>query len=175
MKRSVTLLFALFLAFTIHAQDNSVGKKLPSIDIKKLNGEVFNTSEINNDGKPIVISFWALWCKPCMKELNAIADVYDDWKEETGVKVIAISIDDARSMQKVKPTVDGNNWEYEVYLDPNGDFKRAMGVNLIPHLFILNSKKEIVYQHTSYADGGENELFEIIKKVAKGEYPENSK
>jgi cytochrome c biogenesis protein CcmG, thiol:disulfide interchange protein DsbE len=175
MKKSLVLLFSLFLALTIKAQETTIGSKLPNIDIKTLNGEVFNTSNIDNDGKPIVISFWALWCKPCMKELTAISDVYEDWQDETGVKVIAISIDDARSMQKVKPTVDGNNWDYEVYLDPNGDLKRAMGVNLIPHVFVLNGNKEIVYQHTSYAEGGENELFEIIKKVAKGEDLGNNK
>jgi cytochrome c biogenesis protein CcmG, thiol:disulfide interchange protein DsbE len=109
MKKSLVLLFSLFLAITLKAQETTIGSKLPSVDIKTLNGEVFNTSNIDNDGKPIVISFWALWCKPCMKELNAIADVYEDWQDETGVKVVAISVDDARSMQKVKPTVDGNN------------------------------------------------------------------
>jgi hypothetical protein len=72
-------------------------------------------------------------------------------------------------MANVKPTVNGNGWEYEFYCDPNGDFKRVMGVNMIPHLFVLNGKKQVVYQHTSYAEGGENELFDIIKKVAKGE------
>ena len=129
---------------------------------------MFNTSNINNDGKPIVISFFALWCKPCLKELHAIADVYQDWQEETGVKIVIISIDDARSMPNVKPTIDGNGWEYEAYCDPNGDFRRAMGVNLIPHVFLLNGNKEIVYQHTSYAEGGENHLYEIIKEVAAG-------
>lgn len=169
MKKILSILFILFLGLSLFAQDEIAGRKLPSVDIKTLNGEIFNTGSIDNAGKPIVISFFALWCKPCQKELNAIADVYEDWQEETGVKVVVISIDDARSMSNVKPTIDGNNWEYEAYLDPNGDFKRAMGVNMIPHLFILNGDKGVVYQHTSYAEGGENELFEIIKRVAAGE------
>jgi thiol-disulfide isomerase/thioredoxin len=169
MKRTIAVLFTLLLGFTLFSQEEIAGRKIPSVDIKTLNGEIFNTASIDNQGKPIVISFFALWCKPCIKELTSISEVYEDWQAETGVKVVTVSIDDARSMPNVKPTVDGNGWEYEVYCDPNGDFKRAMGVNMIPHIFILNGNKEIVYQHTSYAEGGEIELFEIIKKVAAGE------
>jgi cytochrome c biogenesis protein CcmG, thiol:disulfide interchange protein DsbE len=169
MKKAIILLSALFLGITLQAQEGILEKSIPSVDIKTMTGEIFNTSNIDNAGKPIVISFFALWCKPCMKELTAISDVYQDWQDETGVKLVAISIDDARSTANVMPTVNGNGWEYEFYCDPNGDFKRAMGVNMIPHIFILNGQKKVVYQHTSYAEGGENELFEIIKKVAAGE------
>jgi cytochrome c biogenesis protein CcmG/thiol:disulfide interchange protein DsbE len=169
MKRITALLFATCLCISLFAQEGILQRTIPAVDIKTMTGEIFNTSNIDNQGKPIVISFFALWCKPCLSELTAIADVYTDWQEETGVKLVAISIDDARSMPNVMPTVNGNSWEYEFYCDPNGDFKRAMGVNMIPHIFVLNGKKEVVYQHTSYAQGGENALFEIIKKVAAGE------
>ena len=114
---------------------------------------------------PIVINFWATWCKPCKKELNNIAEVYDEWQDETGVKIIAISIDDTRSMSKVAPYVNSVGWEYEVYLDPNGDLKRAMGVSTVPHTFLLNSKKEIVWQHRGYVDGDEDELFDEIQNL----------
>jgi cytochrome c biogenesis protein CcmG, thiol:disulfide interchange protein DsbE len=170
MKKIALLLTTLALGAALHAQDGIFGRTIPSVDIKTLDGAVFNTNDIDNDGKPMMISFFALWCKPCLRELTAIADVYDDWQDETGVKVVAISIDDARSMPNVKPTIHGNGWEYEFYADPNGDFKRAMGVNMIPHVFIIDGDKKVVYQHTSYAEGGEHELFEIIKKVADGSY-----
>ncbi|HAS35926.1 MAG TPA: hypothetical protein DCS15_05530, partial [Flavobacteriales bacterium] len=88
------------------------GRQLPGIGIKDIDGSPFNTSEISNDGKPIIISFWATWCSPCKRELNAIADEYDDWVEETGVKLIAVSIDDSRNVQKVKPYVNGQSWDY---------------------------------------------------------------
>lgn len=169
MKKAIVLISVLFLGITLKAQEGILERTIPSVDIKTMTGEIFNTSNIDNKGNPIVISFFALWCKPCMRELTAIAEVYPDWVEENGVKLVAISIDDARSMANVMPTVNGNGWEYEFYCDPNGDFKRAMGVNMIPHLFVLNGQKQVVYQHTSYAEGGENELFDIIKKVAAGE------
>jgi peroxiredoxin len=95
--------------------------------------------------------------------------VYDEWVEETGVKLIAVSVDDARSSARVKPTVDAKGWSYDVLLDVNGDFKRAMNVNMIPHTFLLNGKGEIVWQHTSFSEGAELELIELVRKVAKGE------
>lgn len=148
---------------------NDSGKKLPSVDIKTLNGVTFNTSQIENDGAPIVLSFWATWCKPCIQELTTIADVYEDWQDETDVKLVAISIDNTRNSHKVLPMINSKAWDYEVYLDENGEFKRAMGVNMVPHTFILDGDKNIVWQHTSFTEGGELEMFEVIKKVANGE------
>lgn len=142
-------------------------RTLPSVDVKTLDGGSINITAIENDGNPIVISFWATWCKPCKKELNTIAEVYEDWQDETGVKLIALSIDNARSMAKVAPYVNASDWDYEVYLDPNGDLKRAMGVSTVPHTFLLNSKKEIVWQHKGYVNGDEDELYEQIEKIAK--------
>ena len=142
-------------------------KSLPNIDLKTLDGSKFNITEIENEGSPIVISFWATWCKPCKKELNNIAEIYEDWQDETGVKLVAISIDDTRSMMRVAPYVNASDWEYEVYLDSNSELKRAMGVQTVPHTFLLNGKNEIVWQHKGYADGDEDELLEQIQKIAK--------
>ena len=158
--RIITLLFFI-ITTTIYSQN----KLLPSVDVKTINGKSININSIENNEMPIVINFWATWCKPCKKELNNIAEVYDEWQDETGVKIIAISIDDTRSMSKVAPYVHSVGWEYEVYLDPNGDLKRAMGVSTVPHTFLLNSKKEIVWQHRGYVDGDEDELFDEIQNL----------
>ena len=160
------LILSIFLSFTGFSQDS--GNELPSVDIKTLNGESFNTSEITNDG-PIFISFWATWCKPCIKELIAIDENYIDWQDETGLKVYAISIDDTKSMGRVAPFVNGRGWEFEVLSDVNSDFKRAMNVINVPHSFILDKTGKVVWQHTSYSPGDEDEIYEIIKKLAAGE------
>jgi thiol-disulfide isomerase/thioredoxin len=161
-------IFSLIAVFSF-AQNSEKSNNLPSVNIKTLDGQTFNTQDISNDGKPVIVSFWALWCKPCKKELDAFNENYEDWQDETGVKIIAISIDDSRSTAKVLPFVSGKDWEFDVMLDPNGDFKRAMNVNMIPHTFLLDGNGKIVYQHTSYYEGGEHDLFELVKKVAKGE------
>jgi cytochrome c biogenesis protein CcmG, thiol:disulfide interchange protein DsbE len=167
------LILSCFIIFTFQSfsqpATGTKNKLLPSVDIKDLKGNPFNTSKITNDGKPIIISFWATWCKPCVKELTTIAEVYSDWQEETGVKIYAVSIDDARSSAQVQPVVNGKNWDYTVLLDPNGEFKRAMNVGPIPHTFLLNGKGEIVWQHTSFSEGSELELINLVKKVLLGE------
>lgn len=160
----IFFVITFFSCATVSAQETSL-KKLPSATVKTLDGKTFNTSQISNNGKPIIISFWASWCRPCIKELTAIADLYDDWQAETGVKIIAISIDDSRTVNNVRPLVKSRGWEYEFYLDVNSDFKRAMAVNDVPHTFILNGKGEIVYQHTSYTEGSEKELIKKVKEI----------
>ena len=170
-KNHILAFFLLGFVHMVVAQEASEKKltKLPSVDVKTVDGVTINTSTLSNDGKPMIISFWALWCKPCIKELTTIAEVYEEWQEETGVKIIAVSIDDARSSSRVKPTADGKGWTYDILLDQNSDLKRAMNVNLIPHTFLINGKGEIVWQHTSFSEGAELELIELVRKVARGE------
>lgn len=154
---------------TIAQEENKALFKLPEIAVKNLNGEPFNTSEIDNDGNPIIMTFWATWCKPCMKEHDAINEVYEEWVDETGVKLYAISIDNARSSKRVLPTVNGKGWEFDVLLDPNGNLKRAMNVNIPPHTFIIDGNGNIVWQHIGYLEGDEVEYIEIVEKIIAGE------
>lgn len=164
MKKIILALFALMLGTGLWAQN----AKMPqNITLKTLDGESVQSSVIQNDGKPVIISFWATWCKPCNRELSTIKDLYEEWQEETGVKLVAISIDDARSASRVKPHVEGNDWPYEVYLDQNSDLKRTMGVVNVPHTFILNGEGEIVWQHAGYQDGGEEEVIEKVRELLK--------
>ena len=140
------------------------GNLLPEQTVKTLEGRDFSTQHFENDGKPYVVSFWATWCRPCLKELNAIYDIYDEW-QDMGFKLIAVSTDDARTRANILPMVNGRGWEYEFYHDENGDFRRAMGVNTVPHTFILTGKGEIVAQHTSFVDGMEWEIFDKLKTL----------
>ncbi|HHW59231.1 MAG: TlpA disulfide reductase family protein [Bacteroidales bacterium] len=159
------LFFCLLISNFIFAQ-----KPLPSINIFDINGNVFNTDSIKNENKPIIISFWATWCKPCLQELNAISDLYDEWEEMTGVKLYAISIDDQRTSATVSSFVKGKNWPFIILKDPNHDLKRLLGVNNIPHNFILDKNRDIVWIHTGYSIGSEEEIIEKVKQLLQNDF-----
>ncbi len=163
MKNLKVLFIVAFLAIVGIAQ----AQKLPAVTLKDINGKTVQTDQLSNDGKPFIISFFATWCKPCNRELSAISEVYADWQDETGVKVIAVSIDQAQNINKVKPLVDSNGWEYDVLLDPNSDFKRALGIQMIPYVLIVDGQGNIVYKHNGYTDGAETELIEKVRELIK--------
>lgn len=141
--------------------------QLPNTTLKSIDGKTVNTAELSNDGKPFIIDFFATWCKPCNRELTAISEVYDEWQEETGVKVIAISIDQAHNINKVKPLVDNHGWEYEVLLDPNSEFLKALGGQMIPFVVIVDGQGNIVAKHSGYVEGAEEELIEKVRELVK--------
>ena len=161
------LILSIFIISFFTISSFSQNRTLPSIKVKNLKGSLVNIQTIENDGNPIVISFWATWCKPCKKELNAIAEVYEEWQDDTGVKLVAISIDDSRSSSKVKPYVNSSGWEYEIYLDPNRELSRSLGVSTVPHTFLLDGKGNIVWEHRGYIEGDEEELLEQIEHISK--------
>ncbi len=141
--------------------------QIPSFNLKDINGKTVDTATLSNGGKPIIISFFATWCHPCLRELTNISEVYPDWQEETGVKLIAVSIDQAQNVNKVKPLVDSKGFEYEVLLDVNSDLARALGVQNIPHVFVFDGTGKLVYNHIGYKDGDENSLYEHVKALVK--------
>ena len=163
MKNLKALLIVALLAIAGMAS----AQTLPAVTLKDINGKTVQTDQLSNDGKPFIISFFATWCKPCNRELSAISEVYADWQDETGVKLIAVSIDQAQNINKVKPLVDSNGWEYDVLLDPNSDFKRALGIQMIPYVLIVDGKGNIVYKHNGYTEGAENELIEKVRELVK--------
>ena len=125
-----------------------------------------------NRGHPTIISFWATWCKPCNKELDALSELYDEWREETGVRIYAIAVDDSRSQADVVPHANGRGWPFDVLLDSNQELMRALHIFAVPYTLLLDGQGTIVYQHNSYKDGDEDELLEQIKKLAASLTPQ---
>jgi cytochrome c biogenesis protein CcmG/thiol:disulfide interchange protein DsbE len=150
--------------FSFSQENQEATKKLPAVQLKDMNGNPVNTAELGLKG-PIVISFWATWCAPCKRELNTIHELYEDWQAATGVTLVAVSIDDEKTKNQVPVYVNGKMWEYLVLMDPNGDFKRAMGVNNVPHTFLIDENGNIVYSHNNYAPGDEEKLYQKILEL----------
>ena len=159
MKKLLFLMLAVMVGVSASAQS------LPDVKIKNQEGKVISTKSLA-DGTPMIISFWSTTCKPCIMELNAINDNLYDWLEEVDMKVVAISVDDARTVSRARAMTKGQGWDdYVCLYDKNQDFKRAMNVAQTPHVFIVDGKGNIVYSHSGYSPGSEYELFEIIKEL----------
>ena len=157
----------LLLLAVLSAVVLTASAQLPKVLVKDIAGREVSTDTLSNAGRPFIIDFFATWCKPCNRELDAISEVYDDWCEETGMKIFAVSIDQAQNVNKVKPLVDSHGWGYDVLLDPNGDFKRALGIRMIPFVLIVDGAGKIVYKHNGYTDGEEQELINKIRELVK--------
>jgi peroxiredoxin len=169
--KKLSLLFVfntlLFFGYSqAEEKHENTGKKIPSVSLKTMDGKTVNTALLGLNG-PVVISFWATWCTPCKKELNNINELYEEWKTKYDVIVVAVSIDNARNVMKVKPYVDGQAWPFDVLLDVNSDMMRAMNVVNPPHTFLLDKTGNIVYSHTGYLEGDEFTLEEKMKALIK--------
>ncbi|MBL7811630.1 MAG: TlpA family protein disulfide reductase [Bacteroidetes bacterium] len=163
MKNLLLGLIAVAALGTASAQSQTI----PSVNVKDLEGNTVDLKTVADSGKIIVLSFWATSCAPCIKELEAINEKYDEWKTKYNMKLVAVSMDDARNSKKVKPKVLGYGWTYEVYLDENGDAARAMNTNNPPMTYVLNGKGEVVYSHQGYTPGAEDELEKKLIELRK--------
>ena len=160
--KSILFIFSLFIGFQLQAQQT-----MPDVTIKTLEGKPISIKEYANNGKITVISFWATWCSPCKRELDAIADYYEDWQSEYDMELVAVTIDNVRALSKVKPMVESKGWEYIILSDTKSALPQALNFNDIPHTFLLDKAGNIVYRHSGYTPGDEDELEEKIKEISE--------
>ena len=165
MKKALLLTIAALFVFSLNtfAQE---GKSIPSVEVKTLDGQSLDIRQYAEDGKITILSFWATWCSPCKKELDAIADLYDYWQEEYDVELVAVTIDTQRALAKVKPMVEAKGWAYTILSDPNQQLRNALNFQTIPQTFVLDKDGSIVYNHNGYVPGDEYELEDKLKELA---------
>ena len=157
--KKVFILITFLFSLSINSQS-----VLPDISLNTLNGEEINIQSISSNDKIAVVSLWATWCVPCIKELDAISEYYEEWKDEVDFELYAVSTDDSRTIKRVNAMVNGKGWEYTVLLDSNNELQRALGASTIPLTLIVKNNK-IVYRHSGYSAGVEFELFDKIKEL----------
>lgn len=162
LKTTFLLVFSL-LVFTVHAQD----KSLPSVNVKTLEGKTVDIQDFAKNGKITVISFWATWCAPCKKELDAIADVYVDWQDDYDMELVAVSIDTRRAAATIPALIATKGWEYPVLIGKHVELSAAFNFQTIPQTILVDQTGNIVYHHSGYVPGDEFELEDKIKALTK--------
>lgn len=153
----ISIPFVLFSSF------KAPDKKMPSVDLKTLDGKVVNTDSFTKNGKVTIVSFWATWCTPCKKELDIYHELYEDWVEAYDIEIVAITIDNARALAKVKPLVAQKGWEFTILSDVNEDLKKQLNFVYVPQTYILDKEGNIVFDHSGFAPGDEYEMEEVLE------------
>ena len=162
MKRIFSLLCLALAVATATAQ------QLPDVKVENAPGKIVSVRDLSQ-GKPMIIAYWSIACKPCIQELNAINDSLADWRAEADVDVIAVSVDDARLKATAKAIASSRGWEFICVYDENQELKRAMNVSLTPQSFVVDAEGNIIYSHSGYTPGSEQELFDKVVALKKGQ------
>lgn len=161
-----TLLLLLFASIFFGFTSDNLTKQLPNISIADLQGKQVNIQEYAKKSKITILSFWATWCAPCKRELDAISELYPTWQEQYNTRLVAITIDNARALTQVKPLIEEKGWEFDVLSDAKQELQQALNFQAIPQTFVVDEGGNILYQHEGYTPGDEYELEKIIKELA---------
>lgn len=143
-------------------------QQLPDVKVENAQGKIVSVRDLAQ-GKPMIISYWSIACKPCIQELNAINDALAEWREEAQFEVVAVSVDDARLKASAKAIASSRGWEFICVYDENQDLKRAMNVSLTPQSFVVDGEGNIIFSHSGYTPGSEQLLFDKIVELKKGQ------
>lgn len=139
---------------------------LPDVKLENKEGKTISTRTLLRE-KPLIILFWSTSCKPCLQELKAIDEQLEEWQQEADFDVVAVAIDDSRSIGKAKAMASGFGWEFTCVFDKNQEFKRALNVSLIPQSYVVDAKGKVIYSHSGYTPGSEQILLDKIKELEK--------
>ena len=157
-----------FIIISILLSINSFSEKksFPDTEVFTLDGKRVSTSDYVGKGKPVIISFWATWCAPCKRELDAVSELFPEWKEQWDFELLAITTDNARGLRKVPAMVSAKGWEFTVLADKNQTLQQRLGFQTIPQTFVVDGSGNVVYEHNGYAPGDELKLEELLKELS---------
>ncbi len=141
----------------------ALGGRAPDFSLPNLAGDAVTLSKLLESG-PVLIDFWALWCKPCLQSLPGTDAIRAKYAER-GLTVLAINTDSPRSNAKVKSYVRSNRFEFDVLLDPNGSMQRLYRFYRIPQTFLVAPDGSIAFSQLGYSPGTEERVASAIDRV----------
>lgn len=165
MKILTYLFLALTIAVFANAQEETTqtGRKAPNFKLENIEGDYVELNQYLGKG-PVLLSFFATWCKPCLEEMVENQKLYDEYKEK-GFQLIGISTDDERTVAKVKPYVRSKHYTFPILLDTNSEVSRIYYAQAIPFTVLLDKNGTIVYSHLGYMRGDELQIKKRVKEM----------
>ena len=129
------------------------------------------------DRHVVVLSFFATWCKPCMKELPHLENLYQKYKDEK-IKFFLIDITEAtrtvkglEDSPKAGPFLANKGITIPILFDSRGVAKERYGAKTLPRLFVVDKYRTIQLAKTGFDEHEdfEGELSTILDRLAAEE------
>lgn len=160
-KLSIVLLFLITCSsLSISAQQVNY----PSARLLTLNGEYINSSEILDNENPTILVFWKSNEKKCCEQIALMIDAKEKLEELIEVNVVAICTDTDGLSSRIKPLVSGKDWDIEVYIDRNEDFKRAMNIPSTPFTCVFDKDQKLICEYSGYCAWADDFICDKIKE-----------
>ncbi len=137
----------LFLTFPL--------KKLTTIEQKEIDMDTVYTK------KPVYVSFWALWCSQCIKELDKINKL----KDSLDFFLIAINEDGKRKKARVISFIRAKKWNFPVVLDGRQKYMREFGVLALPSSFLYDREGKPVRKFTGFSQSAEKIFIKLVDSL----------
>jgi len=147
----------------IIAQDQLSIGKIPNLDLKLLNGKKTTVYKLLESG-PLLMDFWATWCKPCKQVMKHLNNFHNEYKDQ-GFQVLMVNQDTPRSLGKVKSYINSKNYDFFVSIDPNQQIAKKLNGQIMPNLILINQDGSIQWRHQGYMPGEEKEIKEQIQTL----------
>ncbi|MBN1354742.1 TlpA family protein disulfide reductase [bacterium] len=142
----------------------ALAAKPPLFELKTLDGAIYRLSDDLGEAV-IIFDFWATWCKPCLREMPHINQIYERFKDR-GLRAYAVSIDEAASKSKIAPTIKRYKFTLPVLVDENQSVIRKYNPSKnVPYLVIIGKDGEILREFNGYKPGDEKLVEEIVEKA----------
>jgi cytochrome c biogenesis protein CcmG, thiol:disulfide interchange protein DsbE len=175
MKNIAITLLMLGLSMYVSAQTTVI----PDVDMRDLDGNIVSSLQIAQPGTSTLVIFWKSTSGKCCDNLDLLQDAWDDTLGNTGMRMVAICIDCNGSWSHIKPIVNGNSWDFDTFIDVNGDFKRAMAVSDVPCTMLFDEEQNLVCRYNSFCAGSQEmickNIFEHLNLSSASSYSSSGK
>lgn len=154
---------ALIVAAAAEGVQGAASVRAPAFRLRTLDGRVLDSQELLARG-PVVLDFWATWCRPCERSLPALQDLHSRFSEQ-GVTVLAISIDGPRNWTRVRPFVSSHGLTMPVALDEDGALAKKYRIGSVPTSVVIAPDGRVVRFHSGYVPGDERALEAAVREA----------
>ncbi len=137
---------------------------IPDEALVTMDGTTVMSTKVLQPATPVILVFWEMNSNTCCNNLENMQELWKESLQGQGVKMIAVCIGTNGTWSQVKPMAYGRNWEFEIYIDPNGNFKRSMNVATAPCTLLFDRNQQLLCRQEGYAAGDEVVLCDQLNR-----------